>query len=92
MEFLMKFSNIVAFLFYFLRYNVFLVVQLDKVKVRKKRSSRGSPALYSSTLHSEDEDHPVVSGINHNENTVLIQSVPEEIEYCDIRETVELVL
>lgn len=67
--------------------------QLDRVKIRNKRSPRASPStLYSSTLQSEDEEHSIPSGIHQREDAVLIHPVNDESETCDIRETVEMVI
>lgn len=60
----------------------------ERVKVRKKRSSRGSPNLYSSIQQSDDEDNSSARVISGSDDIVVFN--PEN-DCCEIQETVEMV-
>ncbi|KAK4009870.1 hypothetical protein OUZ56_019013 [Daphnia magna] len=62
---------------------------LERVKVRKKRSSHRNPSIYTAIMQSEDDDHLQSSAINGTSDMVLL-SPQNYLEECDIQETIEM--
>lgn len=63
---------------------------MERVKVRKKRSAR-SPAVYSAISQNEEEERPSSLAINGTCDATITDFENDDIEECNIKETVEMV-